>query len=144
MKKTILLFLFISILSATLFAQESNQRPSTGREKRIAFIQHERLLTTSPYKDLQWRLLNPGKMSGRCTDVKGVPGDKNIIYAGFASGGLWRTMDAGKSWEPLWDRQATQSIGAIAIAPSDPKTIYVGTGEANIFRASQMAGRMFC
>ena len=75
-------------------------------------------------------------MSGRCTDVKGVPGDKNIIYAGFASGGLWRTMDAGKSWEPLWDRQATQSIGAIGIAPSDPKTIYVGTGEANIFRAS--------
>lgn len=132
-----ILLIFLVIFSFGLTAQrETNQRPSTGREKRIAFIQHERLIDASPYKDLKWNLLHPGNMSGRCTDVRGIPGNKNIIYAGFASGGLWKTIDAGKTWKPLMDRQATQSIGNIGISPSNPEIIYVGTGEANIFRAS--------
>ena len=134
--KSLSLVLFV-VLPFLLTAQpETNQRPSSGREKRIAFIQHERLAGTSPYKDLKWRLLHPGNMSGRCTDVYGIPGNKNIIYAGFASGGLWKTLDAGKTWKPLMDRQATQSIGNIAISPSNPAIVYAGTGEANIFRAS--------
>ena len=132
-----LFLVFLVSLPYLLVAQpESNQRPSTGREKRIAFIQHERLSDNSPYKDLKWKLLHPGNMSGRCTDVFGIPGNKNIMYAGFASGGLWKTVDAGKTWKPLMDRQATQSIGNIAISPSNPEIIYAGTGEANIFRAS--------
>lgn len=128
--------LSVTVLQNNLLAQESNQRPSTGKDKRISFIQHERLVNNSSYKDTTWRLLHPGTMSGRCTDVRGVPGNKNIIFAGFASGGLWRTKDAGKTWMPLLDKEATQSIGNICIAPSDSNTIYVGTGEANIFRAS--------
>ncbi len=139
MKIKLLTFLFLACSIGVIYAQESlesNQRPSGGREKRIAFIQHERLLQNSPYKDIQWKPIQPGKMSGRCTDVRGVPGNKNIIFAGFASGGLWRTKDAGKTWQPLFDKEATLSIGNIGISPSDPNIIYVGTGEANIYRAS--------
>lgn len=127
----LLLFTFLNLVS-----QETNQRPSNGREKRIAFIQHERLVNNSPYKNVTWQPLHPAKMSGRCTDVRGIPGNKNIMFAGFASGGLWRTKDAGKSWVPIMDKELTLSIGNIAVAPSNPDIIYVGTGEANIFRAS--------
>lgn len=128
--------LFIQAVTFIFSQQETNQRPSSGREKRIAFIQHERLLATSPYQEVKWKLLNPSNISGRSTDARGVPGDKKIIYAGFATGGLWKTVDSGKTWTPLMDRQPTQAIGNIAIAPSNPKVIYAGTGEANIFRAS--------
>jgi photosystem II stability/assembly factor-like uncharacterized protein len=68
--------------------------------------------------------------------VAGVPNDPSIIYAAFATGGLWKTEDSGQHWFPLFDEQATLSIGAIAVAPSATHILYVGTGEANIFRAS--------
>lgn len=131
--KYLMVFLFGFIIS---YSQETNQRPSNGREKRIAFIQHERLLSNSPYKNINWKQLNPAKVSGRVTDVRGIPGDKNTMFAAFATGGLWRTRDAGKTWLPLMDKELTLSMGNIAISPSNPNVIYLGTGEANILRAS--------
>ncbi len=109
---------------------------TTGAQKIAAFQQQQQLLQQSPYKSLQWRLTGPDNRSGRSTDVAGVTGNPAIIYAAFATGGLWKSEDAGNSWKPLFDKEATQSIGNIALAPSDPNTLYVGTGEANIFRAS--------
>ncbi len=91
---------------------------------------------TSPYKSIQWRAVGPDVISGRVTDVEGIAGDTNIIYAAFATSGLWKTTNAGKDWVSIFDDQATLSIGDIAIAPSDHNIVYVGTGEANIFRAS--------
>lgn len=109
---------------------------TNGAQKIAAFKQQQLLLQQSPYKNLQWRLTGPDNRSGRSTDVAGVTGNPSIIYAAFATGGLWKSEDAGDSWKPLFDREATQSIGNIAVAASDPNTLYVGTGEANIFRAS--------
>jgi photosystem II stability/assembly factor-like uncharacterized protein len=94
------------------------------------------MLAKSPYKNLEWRLTGPDNKSGRSTDVEGITGNPNIIYAAFATGGLWKTEDAGNTWKPIFDKEATQSIGDIALAPSDKNILYVGTGEANIFRAS--------
>jgi photosystem II stability/assembly factor-like uncharacterized protein len=88
------------------------------------------------FANIKWRAAGPDVISGRVTDVEGIAGDTNVIYAGFATSGLWKTVDAGKTWSPLFDEQPTLSIGDIAIAPSNHNTIYVGTGEANIFRAS--------
>jgi photosystem II stability/assembly factor-like uncharacterized protein len=65
-----------------------------------------------------------------------MPGNKNIIYASFASGGLWKTSDAGETWAPLSDQIGTLSIGSFDVASSHPNIIYLGTGESNIFRAS--------
>ena len=146
MQKVFLSFsiaLLLSFTSVTAQNFVSNQRPSNGAARIAAFKQHQSLLSTSPYKKLQWRNVGPDIVSGRCTDVWGISGNKNILYAAFATGGLWKSDDAGKTWKPLMDQFATQSIGNMALAPSDPNIIYVGTGEANIFRASLPGIGMF-
>jgi hypothetical protein len=109
---------------------------TTGPQKMAAFKKQQAMLQQSPYRNLEWRLAGPDNRSGRSTDVAGITGDTNTIYAAFATGGLWKTEDAGKNWTPIFDKEATQSIGNIALAPSDKNVLYVGTGEANIFRAS--------
>jgi photosystem II stability/assembly factor-like uncharacterized protein len=66
---------------------------------------------------------------GRTVAISGVPGDPNLFYIGVNNGGVWKTTDAGHTWTPIFDQQPTGSIGAMAVAPSDPKVIYVGSGE---------------
>jgi photosystem II stability/assembly factor-like uncharacterized protein len=80
------------------------------------------------YQDLRWRSIGPPR-GGRTRAVAGVPGQPNVFYIGAVNGGVWTTDDAGRTWRPLFDDQPTQSIGALAIAPSDPNIIYVGSGE---------------
>jgi len=83
------------------------------------------------YGALRWRLIGPHR-GGRVLAVAGVPGDATTFYFGAVDGGVWRTRNAGVTWEPLFDDQPIASIGALALAPSDPNVIYVGTGEASI------------
>ena len=71
--------------------------------------------------------------------LSGVPGQPNVFYIGFDNGGVWRSTDFGSTWIPLFDNQPTGSIGAIAVAPSDPNVIYVGTG-AGIIRPDLATG----
>ncbi|MBP6514067.1 MAG: hypothetical protein KA224_02735, partial [Steroidobacteraceae bacterium] len=80
---------------------------------------------------VEFRPLGPA-VSGRTTRVAGVPGDALVYYAAFAQGGVWKTENGGRDWKPVFDDQPTQSIGSIAVAPSDPNVVYVGSGEANI------------
>jgi photosystem II stability/assembly factor-like uncharacterized protein len=80
---------------------------------------------------LKWRLIGPFR-GGRAVAVAGVPGDSRTFYFGSVNGGVWKTTDAGTVWRPIFDGQPVGSIGAIAVAPSDPKTIYAGTGESDI------------
>ena len=85
--------------------------------------------TESLEKGLKWRSIGPYR-GGRVLAVTGVPTDPNIFYFGGVAGGVWRTTNAGLSWTPLFDKQSIASIGAIAVAGSNPNVIYVGTGEA--------------
>ncbi|MFM9908752.1 MAG: VPS10 domain-containing protein [Chitinophagaceae bacterium] len=126
-------FLVLSIILSNCLLTNAQ---TTGIQKMAAYKQQMQLLEKSPYKNLTWRLTGPNNTSGRSTDVVGVTGNSNIIYAAFATGGLWKTEDGGVHWKSLFDKEATLSIGNIAMAPSDQNTLYVGTGEANIFRAS--------
>lgn len=89
--------------------------------------------TASPelFSALKWRLIGPFR-GGRVVAVAGVAGDSTTYYFGGVNGGVWKTSDAGTVWVPIFDKQPVGSIGAIAVAPSDPKTIYVGTGESDI------------
>ncbi|HLZ41941.1 MAG TPA: hypothetical protein VKQ11_13320 [Candidatus Sulfotelmatobacter sp.] len=87
----------------------------------------------SPFEGMKYRLVGPFR-GGRALAVAGVPGEDNTYYFGAVAGGMWKTTDGGLNWKPLWDKfsEASPSVGAIAIAPSDPNVIYVGTGEACI------------
>jgi photosystem II stability/assembly factor-like uncharacterized protein len=87
----------------------------------------------SPFEGMKYRLVGPFR-GGRVLAVTGVPGQDDTYYFGAVAGGMWKTTDGGLNWHPLWDKfpEASPSIGAIAVAPSDPNVIYVGTGEACI------------
>lgn len=77
---------------------------------------------------LRWRLIGPFR-GGRTVAAVGVPGQPDVFYMGVNNGGVWKTDDAGRTWRALFDGQPTQSIGALAVAPSDPRVIYAGSGE---------------
>lgn len=86
---------------------------------------------TELFNGLKWRLIGPFR-GGRVVAVAGVPGDSATFYFGAVNGGVWKTTDAGTVWTPISDHQSVGSVGAIAVAPSDVKTIYAGTGESDI------------
>jgi len=100
---------------------------------------------SSKYKDLEWQFIGPLNVSGRCTDVEVVTpkGESYTIYVASASGGVWKTENEGTSWEPIFDQAASASIGDIALDPSNPDVLWVGTGEANIFRSSQSGAGIY-
>jgi photosystem II stability/assembly factor-like uncharacterized protein len=83
------------------------------------------------FDGLRWRLIGPFR-GGRAVAVAGVPGDSTTFYFGGVDGGVWKTSDAGVVWTPMFDGQPIASIGALAVAPSNPKIIYAGTGESDI------------
>ncbi len=80
------------------------------------------------YSDLRWRHIGPFR-GGRTVGAAGVPQQPNVFYMGVNNGGVWKTNDYGLTWNPVFDDQPTQSIGTIAVAPSDPNIVYVGSGE---------------
>ncbi|HTS47334.1 MAG TPA: hypothetical protein VMH05_05285 [Bryobacteraceae bacterium] len=80
------------------------------------------------FSNLRWRSIGPLR-GGRTRASAGVPGEPNVFYIGVVNGGVWKTTDFGRTWQPIFDDQPSGSIGAIAIAPSDPNIIYVGSGE---------------
>ena len=80
------------------------------------------------YAGLRWRDIGPFR-GGRTVGAAGIAGQPNVFYIGVNNGGVWKTDDSGRTWKPIFDDQPTGSIGAIALAPSDPNIIYVGSGE---------------
>jgi photosystem II stability/assembly factor-like uncharacterized protein len=80
------------------------------------------------YQEMRWRMIGPFR-GGRTRAATGVPGQPNVFYMGQVNGGVWKSDDFGRTWNPIFDDQPTQSIGAIAVAPSDPQIVYVASGE---------------
>ena len=108
----------VALVAQNSFAQNGGTPPKSPIEEA--------------FSRLEWRSIGPANMGGRIADVEGVPGDPNIVYVASASGGLWKTTNGGVTWKPIFERQGTMSIGDIALAPSNPDVIWVGTGESNV------------
>lgn len=110
----------------------------SGKEKIALFAKHTEMKAASPFKDLKWQYLGPENISGRCTDVEAISprGGNYTIWVGSATGGVWKSINEGTTFEPVFDGMPTASIGDIAIDPNNPDIVWVGTGEANIFRSS--------
>jgi len=81
-----------------------------------------------PYNELRWRCIGPFR-AGRTVAIAGIPDQPNVFFMAPNNGGVWKTDDFGRTWTPIFDGQPTGSVGAMALAPSDPNTIYVGSGE---------------
>ena len=102
-----------------------------------AFDAHQALAAASPYKSLTWSYVGPTNVSGRVADVAVADhGSSRRLYAGTCCGGVWKSDDLGQSWQVAFDEAASTSIGALAVAASNPDVVWVGTGESNIFRSS--------
>lgn len=138
---SILFPLFLGALPGT--AADAKYTPPDQRLK--SYRQHVEMKETSLFKHLPWQFLGPLNISGRMTDVAVVaPKGKNYtIYVAGASGGAWKTTNEGTTWEPVFEHAASMSIGDIAIAPSNQDIIWIGTGEANIFRSSQAGAGVY-
>jgi photosystem II stability/assembly factor-like uncharacterized protein len=109
-------------LSAALLHAQQPTPPAAPAAARAAGI------NPALFQELQWRNIGPFR-GGRTKAAAGIPSQPHVFYIGAVNGGVWKTTDAGRTWTPIFDDQPTGSIGAIAIAPSDPNIIYVGSGE---------------
>ncbi len=107
---------FFPLVSVAIFASFLSQ-PAAAQQ-----------IPESGYQEMRWRMIGPTR-GGRTRAACGVPSQPNVFYTGAVNGGLWKSDDYGRTWNPIFDGQPTQSIGAIAVAPSDPNIIYVGSGE---------------
>src|SRR6187455_927281 len=106
-KLRLLCLLFCSLIATTVHAQTTGSDLLPG---------------------LKWRMIGPFR-AGRTVGATGVPSQPNVFYIGVNNGGVWKTTDFGHTWLPIFDDQPTGSIGALAVAPSNPDVIYVGSGE---------------
>jgi photosystem II stability/assembly factor-like uncharacterized protein len=114
-----------TVASGRLAAQRSRTAPQQAAPTHGAAPSHT-------WPDSAWRAIGPASFGGRIDDIEAVADDPRIIFVGTASGGVFRTLNNGVTWEPVFDAYGTAlSIGDIAIAPSDPNVVWVGTGEAN-------------
>jgi photosystem II stability/assembly factor-like uncharacterized protein len=120
--------------------ESRNHRRSRGKTAALALVAATllfagaaaaRTLPEKLWSGMEWRLIGPFR-GGRVLAVTGVPGNPNIYYFGAVAGGVWKSADGGLTWAPVFDHEPVSSIGSIAVAPSDPNIIYVGTGEACI------------
>src|SRR5215207_1010244 len=95
-----------------------------------AFLAAQRTpLDSSTIAAFRWRNIGPANMSGRVTDIEVDPSNRKIWYVATAAGGIWKSINAGTTFFPLFDREKVISLGDIAIAPSNPRVVYAGTGE---------------
>ena len=138
-------FSLLAVLYSSSLAAQTKSPLLKGEERIALSVRQTEMMQNSPYKDLRWQYIGPSNISGRCTDVEAISprGTNYTIWVGSATGGLWKSVNEGTTFVPVFDGMPTASIGDIAINPKDPDEVWVGTGEANIFRSSNAGCGVF-
>ncbi len=138
----ILILIIMVMFSVSLFAQEIIK--STKAELRLKWYEeHVIMKEKSLLKDLQWQFIGPEVMSGRVTDIAVPAEQKYTMYIATASGGVWKSTNEGTTWDVIYENGPSTSIGDLAVAPSSPNIVWMGQGEANIFRSSMAGAGMY-
>jgi len=140
MRRTTCLFLIgiLFLVFHSAFGSTAAAPPPATHQKPADKASAVSLTDPPELKALKYRSIGPA-WGGRVSRVSGVPGDPNVYYAATASGGVWKSSNGGFDWKPVFDGQPVSSIGSIAVAPTNPNVVYVGSGEANI-RGNVAAG----
>ena len=120
------------------FAGDQSKEGKAVASANAASVDYDTIMKT-----LRFREIGPTAMGGRIDDFAVVESNPNIIYVGAASGGVFKTQNGGTTWEPVFDSEATSTIGAITVAPSDPSIVWVGTGEANNRQSSSWGNGVY-
>lgn len=128
--------LLLCLATPTHAARPKPGAPSTPEQREAAWQQHQQMQDASIFKGLSWRNIGPTGQGGRVVDLASVPGQPYTFYVAYATGGVWKTTNNGGSFEPLTDQLPNTVIGAIAVDPSQPETLWIGAGEPNAARSN--------
>lgn len=129
---TLLIFVSISIIAQT-----------SAKDRLASWDLHQKMEQESPYKDMKWITTGPVKQGGRIESIACPANDPSTIYVGVGSGNLWKTENNGTTWKAIFDEESAFAIGAVAVAPSDPNIVWVGTGEILMARSSYSGTGVF-
>ncbi len=128
MKKLWVLMLVFALAALPITAKEdTDDDADTGKDTKP--------MSAATFSGLEWRSIGPAYNSGRVVDFAVDPDAHNIIYAATASGGLWKTVNSGTTWEPIFDKEKSYSIGCVTLDPNNSNVVWVGTGENNSQRS---------
>ena len=119
------------------------QNPSSAQERMASWQLHQQLAKDSPFNELVWKPIGPRFQGGRIESVAVPGGASSTIYAGVGSGNLWKSQNHGTTWVPIFEDQPAFAIGSVAVAPTDPATVWVGTGEVLMARSSFAGAGVF-
>ena len=134
--------LSLSIILSSLVSSAQNN--STDAKTRMeSWEHHVKLKKESIFKDLVWRAVGPSFSGGRIESIAVHHSQPYTIYVGAGAGNIWKTVNNGITWEPIFENESTFAIGEVAIAPSDPNIIWVGTGEVLMARSSYAGTGIF-
>ena len=133
-------FIAICIFVGTTTAQEPRLEVEARQD---GWKQHQKMASESPFKDLKWQTMGPKFAGGRIESIDAPRDDLGTIYVGVGAGGVWKTVNGGLTWKPIFDQESTFAIGDLTIAPSDSSTIWVGTGECHVGRMSYSGTGVF-
>ncbi len=131
---------FLLLISQSAFSQSV---PTSAEDRLKSWEFHLKLRNESVFKELEWRAVGPQKQGGRIESIACPPGNTSTIYVGAGSGNLWKTMNNGTTWEPIFEYESTYAIGAVAVSESNPDIVWVGTGEILMARSSYAGTGVF-
>jgi len=135
--------LLLVALAASLFTTAALAQPTDAKTRLTSWDRHLRLKAESPFKDLAWRAVGPAFCGGRIQSLAVHPARPYTLYVGVGSGNVWKSDNNGLTWTPIFENESTFTIGEIAIAPSDPDIVWVGTGEILMARSSYAGTGVF-
>ena len=122
---------------------EEPSGPTSAASRRSSWEQHVRMEKESIFRELEWRCVGPRKQGGRIESIACPPGHTSTMYVGAGSGNIWKTENHGTTWKPVFEKESTFAIGRIAVSRSDPRIVWVGTGEVLMARSSYAGTGVF-